>query len=106
MKVFLISLLFVSNFTAYSQQLEASLVTNNFRGVIADVDTGNPIPFASISLKDEGIYRICEENGSFNLQINTEISTNALVSITSIGYKEKKCQTQKFKGYNKVRNSC
>ncbi|MGM1057537.1 MAG: hypothetical protein ACQEWG_16745 [Bacteroidota bacterium] len=54
---------------------------------IVDQENLQPIPFASISIEEEEIYRVSDENGIFNLPI-VALRPNSVVKIYSLGYYE------------------
>ncbi len=59
------------------------------KGQLLDVDTKEPVAFASIILKEEAIYRIADENGYFEIPITTSRVDQAKMAISSNGFKTK-----------------
>ena len=57
-----------------------------FKGQILDEESRAPIPFATLILKKEEIYRVADENGFYELPIKKKILQTATVSISSIGF--------------------
>ena len=51
----------------YCQQLDGNNQNLVYSGVVVYQDTKEPISFATILLKEQGVYRFCEEDGSFKL---------------------------------------
>ena len=71
-----------------SESLEKPLAISNkkFAGKLIDSKTDEPVPYASIILKDKEIYRLSDENGNYTLELPTEIDSHTLVSISCLGY--------------------
>jgi len=59
------------------------------KGQLLDRDNNSPIPFATLILKKEEIYRVADENGFFELPVKKSMLTNAKVSISSMGFQPK-----------------
>ncbi|WP_459210819.1 erythromycin esterase family protein [Aquimarina rhabdastrellae] len=57
-----------------------------FKGQIMDKETNAPIPFATLILKNEEIYRVADENGFFKLSINKSKVKKAIIEISSLGF--------------------
>lgn len=72
--------------------------TFSFNGLVVDAETKEPVPFANIILEGQGIYRISDENGRFQLRIPEGISTEVLVSISALGYEPKALPVKKLNG--------
>lgn len=59
------------------------------KGQILDKETNEPIPFATLILKKEEIYRVADENGLFEIPIMKNMKRTAFVSISSMGFESK-----------------
>ncbi len=59
------------------------------KGQLLNKENGEPIPFATLILKKEEIYRVADENGFYELPIKKTILENATVAISSMGFKTK-----------------
>jgi len=57
-------------------------------GTVIDVN-GNPIPFATVRLKDANLGAKCDEKGEFKFQMNKAIGT---LEITAVGYDQRECK--------------
>ena len=57
------------------------------KGQILNKETNEPIPFATLILKKEEIYRVADENGFYELPIKKTMLKNASVEISSMGFK-------------------
>ena len=53
---------------------------------LIDSKTGEPIPYASIILRNNETYRISDENGNYTLELPSEIDSHTLVTISCMGY--------------------
>lgn len=56
------------------------------KGQIIDGDNQEPIPFATLILKKEEIYRVADENGFYELPIKKLMMESAIVNISSMGF--------------------
>ena len=56
------------------------------KGQLLDIESNQSIPFATLILKKEGIYRVADENGNYELPITKESMETTFVEISSIGY--------------------
>ena len=56
------------------------------KGQILDKENNEPIPFATLILKNEEIYRVADENGFFELPVKKQMVQTAFVSISSLGF--------------------
>lgn len=56
------------------------------KGQLLDKESNEPIPFATLILKKEEIYRVADENGFYELPIKKTLIQNASVAISSMGY--------------------
>ncbi|PQJ72867.1 erythromycin esterase family protein [Polaribacter butkevichii] len=82
------------------------------KGQLIDKESKEPIPFATIILKNEEIYRVADENGFYQLPIKKTMMENASVEISSMGFetrtirlkelKDKTYFNQKFQTLNEV----
>ncbi len=57
------------------------------KGQILDRETNLPIPFATLILKKQEIYRVADENGFYELPIKKVMLKDASVAISSMGFK-------------------
>lgn len=58
------------------------------KGTVLDQDTGEPIPFTSIGLKDEQVGALTNEHGQFVVPAPTKATTDTLL-IMALGYHRK-----------------
>ncbi|MEH6659356.1 erythromycin esterase family protein [Leeuwenhoekiella marinoflava] len=58
------------------------------KGQIKDKETDAEIPFATLILEEQEIYRVADENGFFELPVTKHSLKNASVSISSMGFEE------------------
>jgi len=82
------------------------------KGQVIDKENKEPIPFATLILKKEEIYRVADENGFYQLPIKKTMIENASVEISSMGFeartirfkelKDKTYLNQKFQTLNEV----
>ncbi|WP_282143806.1 erythromycin esterase family protein [Cellulophaga baltica] len=56
------------------------------KGQVLDKESNEPIPFATIILKKEEIYRVADENGFYELPVKKTMLQNPSVVISSMGY--------------------
>lgn len=59
------------------------------KGKILDKESNEPIPFATLILKREEIYRVANENGYFELPVKKTMIQTASVTISSLGFETK-----------------
>ncbi len=59
------------------------------KGRILDKETGEPIPFATLIMKKEEIYRVADENGYYELPVKKATLEKASVDISSLGFHTK-----------------
>ncbi|MEZ7494034.1 erythromycin esterase family protein [Leeuwenhoekiella aequorea] len=57
-----------------------------FKGQVLNSQNKEPIPFATLVLKKEEIYRVADENGFFEVPVRNDQIKKALVSISSMGF--------------------
>lgn len=60
-----------------------------FKGQIFDEESKESIPFATVVLKKDNIYRVADENGKFELSIKNSPKEESSVEISSVGYATK-----------------
>lgn len=70
------SLLLVFSISAYSQ---------SFRGIVRSNATGEPLPYASVGVKNKNIGCIADQNGVFTINIDEATETDTII-IRYIGY--------------------
>lgn len=56
------------------------------KGRILDAENKTPVPYATLILKNEGIYRVADANGYFELPVTQKMLDTAAVSIASLGF--------------------
>lgn len=56
------------------------------KGQILQKQTNEPIPFATLILKKEEIYRVADENGFYELPVKKAMMQNVSVAISSMGF--------------------
>ncbi len=76
-EIILVILLGVSSFCK-----SQSVIT----GVVKDLETNKPIPFAAIGLINKAIGTLCDENGNYTFKVDLAAEKDSLL-ISSIGYK-------------------
>ncbi|WP_405325510.1 erythromycin esterase family protein [Leeuwenhoekiella sp. LLG6367-2.1] len=59
------------------------------KGQLLDKESNHPIPFATLILKKEEIYRVADENGFYELLVKNSLIESSEVTISSIGYENK-----------------
>ncbi len=59
------------------------------KGQIFDKETNEPVPFATLILKEQEIYRVADENGFFEITIKKAMLESATVAISSVGFETK-----------------
>jgi hypothetical protein len=59
-----------------------------FRGKVVDAETGNPLVFASVAVKETNVATITNIDGEFLIKI-TETQTSKNLEVTYLGYKNK-----------------
>jgi len=62
------------------------------KGQIVDSETNTSIPYTNVIMKKEEIYRVADDNGSFELPITNKMLENGSVSISSMGYESRVIQ--------------
>ncbi|GEM_PF-3276641 len=95
MKKIVLLLLFCSQFF-YSQQPNGNNQKVLYSGVVVDQDTKEPISFATILIKEQGVYRFCQEDGSFKLSLM--LNPESILIISAMGYKEQQLSLNQVKG--------
>ena len=88
-KLILVSIFLFINFI-YSQEVITDKKTIILKGQIVDPSSKTPVSFATLILKKEGIYRVADENGFFELPVKQYMIKNASVEISSMGYESQK----------------
>lgn len=59
------------------------------KGQLLDKESNLPIPFATLILKKEEIYRVADENGFYELPVKNSLIESSEVTISSIGFETK-----------------
>jgi len=59
------------------------------KGQLLNEENNEPIPFATLILKKEEIYRVADENGFYELPIKKAMLKNSTVAISSMGFETK-----------------
>ena len=59
------------------------------KGQLLNEENNKPIPFATLILKKEEIYRVADENGFYELPIKKAMLKNSTVAISSMGFETK-----------------
>ena len=74
--------------TELSKKIEQIETGENviLKGQILDKENNTPIPFVTLILKKEEIYRVADENGFYELPVKKAMIQNASVAISSIGF--------------------
>ena len=95
-KLSLVTLLLLSAFTAQTifavsaperkKNDQQTLLT--FRGKVVDAETGNPLVFASVAVKETNVATITNIDGEFIIKI-AETQTSRNLEVTYLGYKNK-----------------
>lgn len=60
-----------------------------FKGKVIDLETKAAIPYATVILKKQEIYRVCDINGNFAIPISKQMKKDAIVDISSMGFTPK-----------------
>jgi len=68
-------------------------------GIIVDESTGNPLPFATIGLKNRGRGTVTNSNGEFGLKVTPD-SFNDTLSFSYLGFLGKEIPVNQFHGNN------
>lgn len=58
-------------------------------GKIIDSDTGTPIPYVNIGIKDKGVGTVTDKNGNFKLTLHTDVIATNNVTFSHLGYGSK-----------------
>ncbi|MEO2072240.1 MAG: erythromycin esterase family protein [Zunongwangia sp.] len=74
----------------------------SLKGKLIDSISGEPLAFTNIILKDLEIYRISDEDGSFELTVKKNIYENAVASISSMGYEDTEIPLRELNGINYI----
>lgn len=90
--------------TVYSQQ-EREIFNVGFKGIVLNSKTKSPVPFVNIFIKKKGIYRFCDEKGSFNFNLKVAFSKEDKVTLSSIGYESLVLPLKKLQGVLKLKPS-
>ncbi len=72
---------------------------NNISGTIVDEETGDPLPFATIALKNKGRGTVTNSNGEFQLKI-THDCLNDTLSLSYLGFKGREIPVRHSLGSN------
>lgn len=59
------------------------------KGQVLDKKTNTPVPFATLILKNEEIYRVADEDGFFELPVKKAMIQTAAVALSSMGFEPK-----------------
>jgi hypothetical protein len=73
------------------------------RGKIID-DNGNPVAYASISLKDKHFGTSADSSGSFSFNINAD-TTGIKLTVSSVGYQPKDIETDRLGNEKMIRKN-
>jgi hypothetical protein len=89
------------NFSANKKNGQQDFIT--IRGKVVDAETGNPLVFASVSVKESNVGIITNIDGEFILKISDQITSKNL-EVTFLGYKNKTILISDLKdnGYKNV----
>jgi erythromycin esterase-like protein len=68
------------------------------KGQVLDKESNEPIPFATLILKKEEIYRVADENGFYELTVKKTMLQNSSVVISSMGYDSNTITLKELKG--------
>ncbi len=89
----------VSAYGSKTDTIQASDITY-LSGILIDETSGDPLPFATIGLKNKGRGTITNSNGEFGLKITTG-SLNDTLSFSYLGFLGKEIPVNQFTGKNK-----
>lgn len=67
------------------------------KGQLLNKENNEPIPFVTLILKKEEIYRVADENGLFELPIKKAMLENSTVAISSLGFETKTISLKELK---------
>lgn len=87
MKKILILLLSLYCTFSFSQNPNDKIIS--IKGQLIDQDNNTPVPFATLIIEKEEIYRVADENGFYELNVNEDIIKKASLEISSMGYEKK-----------------
>ncbi|WBL21336.1 carboxypeptidase-like regulatory domain-containing protein [Zunongwangia sp. HRR-M8] len=99
--VWLLTFLMVSPVTAKSLPTENSDPYQSFKGQVINAFTEDPIQSAHINVKGTTISTISNSDGEFSLKLPEDM-TDALISISALGYQTKELQLDYFKRANVI----
>jgi erythromycin esterase-like protein len=70
------------------KKIEQIVIDQNIilKGQILDKESNESIPFATLILKKEEIYRVADENGFYEIPVKKSMIQNASVNISSMGF--------------------
>jgi tetratricopeptide (TPR) repeat protein len=81
----------------YEAQVRKGINPNEIKGVIKDTETGQPIPFASVRVKDTAAEILTNSNGEFKFEIP---KSSAALIISAQGYQSQEIPITKSRIYN------
>jgi hypothetical protein len=61
------------------------LAQQRLQGKVVDAQTGEPLPYATLSLKEAGLGLVSNAEGAFNLRLSEQSGTDSLI-VTYLGY--------------------
>ncbi|MEO8933811.1 MAG: erythromycin esterase family protein [Xanthomarina sp.] len=67
------------------------------KGQLLNKENNEPIPFVTLILKKEEIYRVADENGLYELPIKKAMLENSTVAISSLGFETKTISLKELK---------
>lgn len=67
------------------------------KGQLLNKENNDPIPFVTLILKKEEIYRVADENGFYELPIKKEMLENSTVAFSSMGFETKTISLKQLK---------
>src|SRR5688572_11911751 len=72
----------------FFQQVHAQNIITVY-GIVSNGSTGDPVPWASISIKDRSIGTLAGDSGNFKLHLPNELLRDTLI-ISSLGFRNLK----------------
>ena len=86
--IFVLFLCFNAGMQVYAESPEMPESFNEFKGVVVDKTSGNPLAFTSIVLIGTNISTVTNTEGEFSIKVSSSIK-NGKISLRYMGYKNK-----------------
>ena len=86
--IFVLLLSFNSGMQVYAESPEMPESFNEFKGVVVDKTSGNPLAFTSIVLVGTNISTVTNTDGEFSIKVSSSVK-NGKISLRYMGYKNR-----------------